>query len=220
VKNILRFTRPARILVAALFVIAFVGPITTFPQTVAPVAAAPVAVFAPAGVPNYGQVNAVLFRGAQPSDSGYQALKSFGITTVVDFRDEKDEIAAERSAVEALGMKFISIPWKGTDMPNNAQVNSFLQLVNSEHSQKIFVHCKEGKDRTGVMVAAYRMAFENWGPDKAVQEMYSYHYHHFLLPHLQRYVEGFPKVLAQDSTFSAVLTAIRAMTPVTSVSVQ
>jgi len=156
----------------------------------------------------------MLYRGAQPSSAGYAELKKFGITTVVDFRDEKDEIAKERTAVEALGMKYISIPCRGSDIPNNGQVSSFLQLVSSDSKQKIFVHCKEGRDRTGVMVAAYRMAYENWTVDKAVQEMYAYHYHHFLLPQLQQYVEAFPKVFAQDATFGAVLTAIRTVTPV------
>jgi tyrosine-protein phosphatase SIW14 len=215
-KDIFRITQPARIAVVALFALLFVIPTTTFAQAAAP-AQAPAAVFAPVGVSNYGQVSAMLYRGAQPSSAGYEELKKFGITTVVNFRDEKDEIAKERSAVEALGMKYISIPWRGSDIPNNAQVNSFLQLMSSDPKQKIFVHCKEGRDRTGVMVAAYRMAFENWTVEKTVQEMYAYHYHHFTLPHLQQYVEGFPKVFAQDPTFSAVLTAIRALAPVSTV---
>lgn len=159
----------------------------------------------------------MLYRGAQPSSAGYEELKKLGITTVVNFRDEKDEISKERTAVEALGMKYVSIPWRGSDMPNNAQVNSFLQLISSDPNQKIFVHCREGRDRTGVMVAAFRMAFENWTVDQSVKEMYAYRYHHFMLPHLQQYVEGFPRVFAQDPTFSAVLTAIRAVAPVTAV---
>jgi tyrosine-protein phosphatase SIW14 len=218
VKNLIRFLQPARILAAALFLLPFALPTTTFAQAGAPVeTAAPAAIVAPAGVPNFGEVNATLFRGAQPSSSGYTELKKFGIATIVNFRNEKDEIAKERAEVEALGMKYVSIPWSGADMPNNAQVSSFLQLVNADPNQKIFVHCAEGKDRTGVMVAAYRMAYENWAPDKAVQEMYTYHYHHFLLPQLQRYVEGFPKVFTQDSTFSAVLSTVHAVTPATPV---
>lgn len=216
VKSLFRITQPAWILVVALFALPFAIPTTTFAQAAAP-AQAPAAVFAPAGVPNYGQVSAMLYRGGQPLEAGYAELKKFGITTVVNFRDEKDEIAKERAGVEALGMKYISIPWRGSDIPNNGQVSSFLQLMSSDPKQKIFVHCKEGRDRTGVMVAAYRMAFENWTADKAVQEMNAYHYHHFMLPHLQQYVEGFPKVFAQDPTFSAVLTAIRAVAPMTPV---
>jgi len=215
VKSLFRIAQPARILVVALFTLPFAFPTTTFAQAAAS-AQAPAAIFAPAGVLNYGQVSAILYRGAQPSSAGYEELKNFGITTVVNFRDEKDEIAKERAAVEALGMKYISIPWRGSEMPNNAQVSSFLQLVSSDPKQKIFVHCKEGRDRTGVMVAAYRMAFENWTVDKAIQEMYAYHYHHFMLPQLQQYVEGFPKVFVQDSSFSAALSAIRAMSPVAS----
>jgi protein tyrosine/serine phosphatase len=204
--------------VVALFAIPFALSTTTFAQSAAPAeTGSSAAIVAPAGVPNFGQVSATLFRGAQPSSSGYAELKKIGIATIVNFRNEKDEIAKERAEVEALGMKYVSIPWSGADIPNNAQVSSFLQLVNADPSQKIFVHCAEGKDRTGVMVAAYRMAYDNWVPDKAVQEMYTYHYHHFFLPQLQRYVEGFPKVFTQDATFSGVLSAVHAVAPVTPV---
>jgi tyrosine-protein phosphatase SIW14 len=218
VKNLIRLTRPAKLFVVALFALPFAFAKTTFGQAAAPAGAGlPAAIVAPPGVPNFGEVSATLFRGAQPSSSGYAELKKIGITTVVNFRNEKDEIAKERAEVETLGMKYISIPWSGSDMPNNAQVSSFLQLVNADSTQKIFVHCAEGRDRTGVMVAAYRMTYENWTADKAIQEMYAYHYHHFLLPHLQRYVEGFPKVFTQDVAFSAVLSAVHAVAPATPV---
>jgi len=38
--------------------------------------------------------------------------------------------------------------------------------------EKVFVHCRFGDDRTGVFVAAYRMAFDGWPAQQAMEEMY------------------------------------------------
>ena len=35
----------------------------------------------------------------------------------------------------------------------------------------VFVHCKHGADRTGTMVAFYRILFEGWSKDEAIREM-------------------------------------------------
>ena len=76
-----------------------------------------------------------------------------------------------------------------------------LRLADSRPSrQKVFVHCKRGADRTGVFVAAYRIAFDHWTPTQAMAEMNAFHYHYLFLPHLQRYVETFPAWLAAESS--------------------
>jgi protein tyrosine/serine phosphatase len=155
------------------------------------------------GVHNFGRVSDSLFRGAQPSEAGFSALHTMGVSIVVNFRDEKDEMAAEQHQVEAAGMKYIGIPWSGHDRPNDKQITQFLDLVRSNPQTKIFVHCKAGADRTGVMVAAYRIAVEHKSVPDAVAEMHQYHYHHFLLPHLERYVKSLPQLLQTEAVFSA-----------------
>ena len=72
--------------------------------------------------------------------------------------------------VESLGMKYVSIPWSGSSYPSSSQVVQFLDLVRANPQAKIFVHCKRGADRTGVMVAAYRIAFEHKDVADAVLE--------------------------------------------------
>lgn len=155
------------------------------------------------GLPNFGSVSDFLFRGAQPTMAGYSALRNMGISVVVNFRDESDETAAEKRQVESTGMKYVSIPWNEFDEPSNRQVAEFLALLRANPDSKIFVHCKAGADRTGVMVAAYRIVLEHKAVAEAVAEMHRYHYHAFFLPHLERYVKLLPHLLQIETVFSA-----------------
>lgn len=148
------------------------------------------------GIDNFGQVDTHLYRGAQPEPAAYAELKNLGIDTVVRFNPEGQNMAAEKTHVESLGMKFVSLPWSGLSEPTHEQVVSFLALLGDDPDGKIFVHCRLGADRTGVMVALYRITFDHWNTAQALAEMYAFHYHHMWLPHLQRYVESFPAAMA------------------------
>lgn len=150
------------------------------------------------GIDNFGQVDEHLYRGAQPEPAAYAELKMLGIDTVVRLNPEGQNMAAEKSHVESLGMKFVSFPWSGLGEPTHEQVVSFLALLRDNPDGRVFVHCRVGADRTGVMVALYRLTFDHWDAAQAVGEMYAFHYHHFFLPHLQHYVESFPASMASD----------------------
>jgi tyrosine-protein phosphatase SIW14 len=156
----------------------------------------------PRGVPNFGRVTDMLYRGGQPASEGFSALQAMGIGIVVNFRDEREEMTTEKRQVESLGIKYVEIPWSGLDKPSNIQVAQFLDLIRANPKAKIFVHCKRGADRTGVMVAAYRIAVEHEPVAQAVSEMHQFHYAGFWLPQLKRYVESFPEVLQKDARFT------------------
>jgi protein tyrosine/serine phosphatase len=160
------------------------------------------------GLPNFGRVTDTLYRGGQPSLAGFNALQAMGVEIVVNFRNERAETATEKRQVESLGIKYIGIPWSGLDEPSNVQVVQFLDLIRANPKAKIFVHCQRGADRTGVMVAAYRIAVEHKPVTEAVSEMHQFHYDWFLLPHLERYVRSFPGLLQRDPQFSAYASAV------------
>jgi protein tyrosine/serine phosphatase len=166
------------------------------------------AVIAPAeklnfsGLPNSGRVNDFLFRGAQPRPAGYDDLKHLGITLVVDLHNRSEGSQRERHEVESRGMRYVSIPTNYIDGPTLVQIAEFLLLVRGNPGQKVFVHCQYGADRTGVMIASFRMAQEHWTPEQARTEMLAYHFHQFWLPTMNRTVRDFPKRYESDPAFS------------------
>jgi tyrosine-protein phosphatase SIW14 len=163
-----------------------------------------------AGVPNAGKISDVLFRGAQPSPQGLVELKKLGVTTVVDLRGNRGPVNRERAQAESLGMRFIDIPVNGWSAPSNAQVAEFLKLFQQDPTQKVFVHCYYGRDRTGVMVAAYRMAQQNWTSDQAIAEMDSFGFRYYFYPSMKSYVRRFPIVFGADTAFAPLRPAASA----------
>lgn len=75
---------------------------------------------APIGLRNFGYVTDHVYRGAQPSSAGFNALKSMNVGIVVNFRNGAIQSASEKREVESLGMKYVSIPWSGLQNPSNS----------------------------------------------------------------------------------------------------
>jgi len=104
-------------------------------------------------------------------------------------------------------MRYVNIPIRGWMPPSDAQVAEFLKLFRDAPGQRVFVHCHYGEDRTGVMVAAYRIAMQNWTADQALREMNSFGFHYNLYRTMKAYVRNFPTSFASDAVFSSVRAA-------------
>jgi tyrosine-protein phosphatase SIW14 len=124
----------------------------------------------PAGVPNFQQVNEHIYRGAQPNTQGFQSLASLGVKTVIDLRGGGGRSADERKVVEAAGMRYVAIPLDGYSAPTDRQVSNLLGLLNDESAGPVFVHCRRGADRTGTIIACYRISHDHWQNRKALVE--------------------------------------------------
>jgi protein-tyrosine phosphatase len=69
----------------------------------------------------------------------------------------------------------------------------------------VFVHCRYGDDRTGMMIAAYRMAVEGWTPEEARQEMEKFGFHPMICPSLGPYEHKFAERLSNNPAFKDLL---------------
>jgi tyrosine-protein phosphatase SIW14 len=123
-----------------------------------------------AGVGNFHQVNEHIYRGAQPTTAGFQGLAKLGVKTIIDLREADGRSALEKKAVEATGMRYINIPLRGMSAPSAADVEKIMALFNDDSAGPVFVHCRRGADRTGTVVACYRIAHDGWDNAKALQE--------------------------------------------------
>lgn len=123
-----------------------------------------------AGVGNFHRLNESVYRGAQPSAQGFQSLAKLGIKTIIDLRGAGHRSAEERRVVESAGMKYINIPLSGHLAPSQDQVDKLLELLNDQSAGPVFVHCRRGADRTGTVIACYRIAHDRWQNQKALAE--------------------------------------------------
>jgi hypothetical protein len=73
-------------------------------------------------------------------------------------------------------------PWH----PEAEEVVRFLKIVTDPRRTPVLVHCQHGADRTGTMIAVYRIAVQGWSKAEAIREMtlggFGYHPIWSLLP--------------------------------------
>jgi protein tyrosine phosphatase (PTP) superfamily phosphohydrolase (DUF442 family) len=151
------------------------------------------------GVPNFGQVTPSLFRGAQPTDDGFGALAKMGVGIVVDLRGDSDN---ERERVTKLGMQYVAIPSQCSHMTDEG-IAKFLTILRDNPDKKVFVHCKYGVDRTGMMVAAYRISL-GWTAEESRREMESFGFslkHRMVCHGLGSFQSNFPDAFANSAAF-------------------
>ena len=122
------------------------------------------------GLSNVGRVAPGVLRGAQPGKDGYATLKAMGVKTVIDMRTT----ASEQKQVEAAGMKAIAIPIEMSRDGLKAKVDRVVALMADPSNQPVYVHCRHGQDRTGIVVAAYRMKQQGWSLADAEAEMQAF----------------------------------------------
>jgi protein tyrosine/serine phosphatase len=143
-------------------------------------------IFGLPGLSNVGRVAPAVYRGAQPKPDGYATLKAMGIRTVVNFR----LLHSEKEAVESAGMRSIEIPMDTFRDVNAEKVRRAIGLMRDPANQPVFVHCAHGQDRTGIVVAAYRMEADGWSREDAIAEMQAFGFNdiwHELMEFVRKY---------------------------------
>jgi tyrosine-protein phosphatase SIW14 len=116
---------------------------------------------------NFDEVTPKLWRGALPDEDGLKWLAEHDVKTVVDLRAVCTR--REQNMVRGLGLRYIRIPL-GFGAPDDNAVESFLALAH-DAKEPMFIHCKQGEDRTGMLVGVYRMVVQSWNFNRVYAEM-------------------------------------------------
>ena len=130
----------------------------------------------PSWLPNSCQVSQKLWRGAKPTMSGLDVLSAphsiiyGGFKTIIDLEAWFDFNPLEWLAVKRAGMTYKSLPCSPWH-PEIEDVAAFLKIVTDPAQQPVFVHCRRGIDRTGMMCAIYRIVVQGWTKNDAIAEM-------------------------------------------------
>ncbi len=125
------------------------------------------------GIKNFHQVDEHVFRGAQPSEEGLRDLAKEGVKLVIDLRETGRRSAAEERVVTAAGMRYVNVPMTGLTAPTDSEITEILGLLGNASAGSAFVHCMRGADRTGAVIAAYRIQHDHWQNAQALKEAIS-----------------------------------------------
>lgn len=117
------------------------------------------------GLPNLFQVTPDLYRSAQPDQTGMRNAEKMGIRTVLSLRTSNPD--PELS--EGTGLELRRVPI-ATENISEEEVVAALRIIR-EGPHPVLVHCRHGADRTGLVIAVYRMAFQGWTREEALNEM-------------------------------------------------
>jgi len=137
-------------------------------------------------VRNFGQVNQNLLRGGMPSDEALRELKALGVNMILDLRENGSGREQEKQKVEELGIRYAHVPLPRVAAPNQAEIEQALSWILRDPSAKVFVHCWRGKDRTGTVIACYRIQHDGWDNRRALEEAKGYG-----MSHLERAMQSF-----------------------------
>ena len=71
-------------------------------------------------------------------------------------------------------MRFVSVPMKGIGAPTRGAGFQGPGRSGGQHSWPVFIHCRRGSDRTGTVLACYRISHDHWQNQKALEEAKTY----------------------------------------------
>jgi len=114
---------------------------------------------------NLYQIDKGVFRSEQPDKLDFANLEKLGITEVLNLRRwHSDEKEAKNT-----NLILYHVPMRA----GNIKEKDVIQALKTIRDRKgnILIHCKHGSDRTGLIVAMYRIVFQNYTKEQAIKEM-------------------------------------------------
>ncbi len=175
---------PRRLLFALTLALATSACTCASPQP--PVSLASGAV-APRPPPNFLLVHEGLYRGGHPDEAAFAHLAALGVKTIVDLEIDDGieatggEIDAELAAAKARGMRVVRAPISAFEPALSDRFDRLVQealfTMRDPAAQPVYVHCKHGQDRTGLVIGLHRVQHQAWLPKDAWAEMLSIGFH-------------------------------------------
>lgn len=138
------------------------------------------------GLDNLYSLDSKVYRSEQPDRKSFARLEKFGIKEVLNLRQyHSDSDEAKHTNLKLHQIKMNA----GNIKPE--QLFKALKIIK-ESEGPILIHCWHGSDRTGIVSASYRLVFQDWSKERAIQELKDggYGYHARFYPNIIETIES------------------------------
>ena len=115
---------------------------------------------------NFGFVSTIpgkgsLYRSAQPDEWDFLTLKNLGILTT--FRLNPDSLDPATEVKDFVGGEVVYFPLPTFTVSKEQTIEAVTKLkALLDAGKNVLVHCTHGRDRTGLIVGAYRLLYDGW----------------------------------------------------------
>ena len=137
-----------------------------------------------AGLRNFGRVTKDIWRGAQPTASGYRNLVELGkVKSFLSLRRGTNPDEVNLKVAKIAGVQCFQVAMKEWNPGENnlrqlaLAMKTLKKLSDNPKTRPVYVHCQAGRNRTGFVIATYRMVYQGWTADEAIREMRAYHFY-------------------------------------------
>ncbi|OQA57307.1 MAG: Tyrosine phosphatase family protein [Candidatus Omnitrophica bacterium ADurb.Bin277] len=125
---------------------------------------------------NFHVVTRGVWRSAQPNKESLLRMKGYGLKTLVDLRGSGEREHWEKELSDRLGIQYYHFPMDAGKATPLKTIDAVLAVLSDPAKQPALVHCRVGKDRTGLVVAAYRISNTSGSFRDIYEEMLMYGY--------------------------------------------
>jgi len=140
-----------------------------------------------AAIKKFYRIDEKVYRSAQPDREGFEALRKQGIRNILNLRDHH----SDDSKARGMGLNLYRVEM-GARKIKTEDVVAALRIIKKSEGP-VVVHCWHGSDRTGAVIAMYRVVFQNWPKEAALEELmnggYGYHSIYKNIPEFIRAVD-------------------------------
>ncbi|AXF22672.1 protein-tyrosine-phosphatase [Burkholderia pyrrocinia] len=122
---------------------------------------------ADARVNNLHRITPTLYRSAQLSREDLPELQKLGIRKVISFR----AFHADDSILAGTQITMQRIRINTWYIRDEDMVTALKALRTADQDGPVLIHCQHGADRTGLVSALYRMVYQGWTREQALDEL-------------------------------------------------
>lgn len=117
------------------------------------------------GLENFYKISDSVYRSEQPGKEEMKELEKMGIKTILNLRNyhnDNNEGKGTNLTLERIRMNAEDISYE--------KILATMKIIK-DAKKPVLIHCLHGSDRTGCIVASYRIVFQNWTKETAIKEL-------------------------------------------------
>ncbi|MDR1130316.1 MAG: tyrosine-protein phosphatase [Prevotellaceae bacterium] len=134
------------------------------------------------GLDNLYRIDEGVYRSEQPGRKQFKALEEYGIKEALNLRAWH----SDSRLAKGTGLILHRVRMDAHNA-NDYDVVAALRIIKNRRGA-ILIHCHHGSDRTGLIVAMYRIVFQNTSREDAIAEMRSGFGFHGIYNNILRYI--------------------------------